>query len=209
MLFALGILFIYQYINFLYLDLFQDKNFRAKTTAEQEQNLESYKNWNVLAFIISGSLLFSFVLKILFNVLAKRKLRCDIWTLLDVACAFVNLVAVNVVSNFTVTELLNVNRKQSIDYYIILVMSMSWVRFFSYLLVNRHISPLINTLFRMVVDTFYFMVILLSYMAIMSSVFETLFIDVDDSNFGTFVLSFRSLFSAMMGDFSYDNAGNR
>lgn len=86
---------------------------------------------------------------------------------------------------------------------------MSWVRFFSYLLVNRHISPLMNTLFRMVVDTFYFMVILLSYMAIMSSVFETLFIDVDGDNFGTFVLSFRSLFSAMMGDFSYDNAGSR
>lgn len=61
----------------------------------------------------------------------------------------------------------------------------------------------------MVVDTFYFMVILLSYMAIMSSVFETLFIDVDADNFGTFVLSFRSLFSAMMGDFSYDNAGDR
>lgn len=88
-------------------------------------------------------------------------------------------------------------------------MAMSWIRFFSYLLVNRHISPLLNTLFRMIIDTFYFLVILLSYMAIMSSVFETLFIDVDNPNFGTFIISFRSLFSAMMGDFNYDNASPR
>ena len=33
-LLALGILLIYQYINFLYLDLFQNKNFRDKTTAQ-------------------------------------------------------------------------------------------------------------------------------------------------------------------------------
>ncbi len=88
-------------------------------------------------------------------------------------------------------------------------MAMSWIRFFSYLLVNRHISPLLNTLFRMIIDTFYFLVILLCYMAVMSSVFETLFIDVDNPNFGTFIISFRSLFSAMMGDFTYDNSGNR
>ena len=171
MIFALGILLVYQYINFLYLDLFQDKNFRNKTSEEQQTNLSRYKNWNVLAFLISGSLLFSFVLKLIFNVFAKRKLRCDIWTSLDVICAFVNLVSVNVVSNFSINELLNVSRKQSIDFYIILVMAFSWVRFFSYLLVNRHISPLLNTLFRMIIDTVYFLIILLAYMAIMSSIF--------------------------------------
>ncbi len=208
-LFALTILIIYQYINFLYLDLFQDKNFLNMPPATRSNNLTTYKNWNVLSFIISGSLLFSVALKMVFNLVAKRKLRFDIWTFLDAVCALVNLIAVNVVSNFTVSELLDTGRKQSIDYYIILVMSLSWIRFFSYLLVNRHISPLINTLLRMIVDTFYFMAILVSYMVIQSSVFETLFIDVDNDNFGTFFLSFRSLFSAMMGDFSYDNSGSR
>ena len=55
----------------------------------------------------------------------------------------------------------------------------------------------------MVIDTLYFLVILVCYLAIMSSVFETLYIDVDNANYGTFIKSFRSLFSAMMGDFSY------
>ena len=111
--------------------------------------------------------------------------------------------AVNVISNFTVEELSDTSRKQSIDFYIIVVIALSWLRFFSYLLVNQKISPLINTLLRMVIDTLYFLVILVCYLAIMSSVFETLYIDVDNANYGTFIKSFRSLFSAMMGDFSY------
>ena len=196
---------IYQWINFLYLDLFQKKNFSATsiTAEEREDNLKSYKSWNYLSFLISASLLFSVCLKIIFNVAAKRKLRFDVWTFFDIVCALFNLVAVNVISNFTVEELLDTGRKQSIDFYIIVVIALSWLRFFSYLLVNQKISPLINTLLRMVIDTLYFLVILVCYLAIMSSVFETLYIDVDNANYGTFIKSFRSLFSAMMGDFSY------
>ena len=59
----------------------------------------------------------------------------------------------------------------------ILVLIISWLRFFSYFLVITHISKITLTLFMMLKETLYFMLVLGSYMLLMATVFATLFRD--------------------------------
>lgn len=63
----------------------------------------------------------------------------------------------------------------------ILVLIISWFRFFSYFLVVSHISKLTITLFRMIKEAVAFMIIVCSYMLLMTAVFGTLFKSVNES----------------------------
>ena len=58
------------------------------------------------------------------------------------------------------SDIFNSHRKQTIDYYVAVVVIISWVRFFAYFLVIRSISKLINTLMKMFVDTASFVFIM-------------------------------------------------
>ena len=61
----------------------------------------------------------------------------------------------------------------------ILVLIISWLRFFSYFLVMSKISKITLTLFMMLRETINFMLILSCYMILMTTVFATLFRDSD------------------------------
>jgi hypothetical protein len=104
---------------------------------------------------------------------------------------------------------MNDSKKQVLNYYVICVTVVSWLRFFGYFLMVRLISKLLHTLFRMIVDTLSFLFLMICYFMIMSIVFTMLFQVPDPGRFGSPAVTIRTLFDAFIGMYSYlDTAPN-
>lgn len=99
--------------------------------------------------------------------------------------------------------------KDIMDYFMIIVLTASWLRFFMYFLVIRTISKLLLTLIEMVEDTLSFIFIVSCYIVIMTSIFTTFYQDVNPEKFGSLTTTIRTLFDAMMSVYNYDNMGGR
>jgi hypothetical protein len=99
----------------------------------------------------------------------------DKWTWVDTCNGLLNIVATYLIANIDPESYINPKHKDYIDYYMIVVLCISWVRFFSYFLVVKNISKLILTLLAMVSDTLSFLFIVCCFILIMASVFTTLY----------------------------------
>lgn len=125
----------------------------------------------------------------------------DIWIGLDVICALVNICAFNYIGAQTPAEIHDVLKKEKLDYYIIMVLILSWLRFFSYFLVVNNISKLTITLGRMIKEAVSFMIITVCYFLIATTVFAILFRNSPAQDvFGTLPLTFRWLFDLAVGN---------
>jgi hypothetical protein len=110
---------------------------------------------------------------------SKRKIQYDIWLFFDIISGAVNIAAFNIIGGATPDEILDINGiKRYYDYYMILVLVISWLRFFSYFLVIKSVSKVTITLFYMLYETVSFLVILSFYLILMTTVFATMFRDV-------------------------------
>lgn len=81
--------------------------------------------------------------------------------------------------------------KDIVDYFMIFVLCICWLRFFTYFLVIRDISKLLLILVAMVGDTLAFMFIMCCFILIMSSIFTTLYQDINPDKFGGLASSAR------------------
>jgi hypothetical protein len=93
------------------------------------------------------------------------------------------------------------NQKQTVDFYVALVVVLSWFRYFGYFLVIKSVSKLINTLVKMLKDTVSFMFIMVSYMLLVSSIFSTLFQEAAPERYGSISLAMRTLFDYALGNY--------
>ena len=99
----------------------------------------------------------------------------DKWSFIDLLCSFFNIICFNVIGKTKPETILDTAKKQTLDYYVIAVVIVSWLRFFGYFLVIRTISKLINTLIKMIIDAISFILIVSSYLLLMATIFTTLF----------------------------------
>lgn len=99
--------------------------------------------------------------------------------MMDLVAGIVNIAAFNSVGRSSPEKILNINNKRFFDYYMIVVLIISWLRFFSYFLVISTISKLTLTLMMMLKETLNFLFILSCYLIIITTVFATLFRDCD------------------------------
>ena len=90
-------------------------------------------------------------------------------------CSFFNIVCFNVIGKTKPETILDTAKKQTLDYYVIAVVIVSWLRFFGYFLVIRAISKLLSTLIKMIFDALSFILIVSSYLLLMATIFTTLF----------------------------------
>ena len=212
-LFALFMCGLFQYTNFQYLELFNSENFNDMTTAEKEAaiqtSIDTYQSDSLASMILTGILIMQLVLKACFNILSKRKLPADKWTVGDLIFVLVNMSALNVVSNLQPQSFMTVEDKTSIDYYMIAVVVFSWIRFFMMFLLNKHISPLLAVVGKMIKSTTSFMLIVCCFLVISASIFMTLYMDLAPEKFGTFPRSFRTMFDAMLGTYDYAGMDSR
>lgn len=221
---ALAMLVIFQYINYKYLILFSDNYLdtpasstvtKASSSASEKINriissIKEYINWNFFALFFSAALMLQLLLKILFNICSKKKkIAFDKWTIMDTLSAILNILAVELIKNLTPEDFNIPSQKDLVDYFMIIVLCICWLRFFTYFLVVRSISKLILTLIAMIGDTLSFMFILTCYILIMASVFTTLYQDVNPAEWGGLAISIRYLFDASIGQFSFSGMGDR
>lgn len=141
------------------------------------------------------------MLKILFNIFSKIKTPFDKWTFMDTFSAVLNIAAVIIISNIEPDSLLVPFYKDVVDYFMILVLVVSWLRFFTYFLVVRPISRLLLTLVAMIDDTLGFMFIVSCFILIMASLFTTLYQDTEPDMYGGLGVTIRTLFDAALGEF--------
>ena len=128
----------------------------------------------------------------------------DKWTVLDTVSALLNVVAVVLIKQLDPNIFLT-SKKEFVDYYMLLVLIVSWLRFFSYFLVWRAISKLLLTLIRMLGDTLVFLFLVSCFILIMSSVFATLYQDNDPAGYGGLAITVTTLFNGVVAQYSYDD----
>jgi hypothetical protein len=138
-------------------------------------SIQQYVDWNLWALLLSSALIFQHALKVWFNIFSNLRIGFDKWNIMDTLSAVLNIVAVLLIKRVDPTVFLNPKMKDLLDYFMLLVLTVSWLRFFSYFLVWRAISKLLLTLIRMIGDTLVFMFLVSCFILIMSSVFATLY----------------------------------
>lgn len=94
--------------------------------------------------------------------------------------------------------------KEIIDYFMVLVLVVTWLRFFVYFLVVRKISKLILTLVAMIGDTLSFLFLVCCFILITASVFTTLYQESSPEKFNNLTLTIRTLYDAALGNYDYD-----
>ena len=119
-----------------------------------EDCIIEYNKINFLGSIMSSALGFHLMEKVIFNCFANKKLTLDTWTIIDFVSAALNLFCFNVIGSVTPELIMDKTQKEVLNYYVICVTLVSWLRFFGYFLMVRIISKLLHTLFRMLLDTF-------------------------------------------------------
>jgi hypothetical protein len=135
----------------------------------------------------------------LYNICGKKKISFDKWTIMDSLSAILNIAAVQLIQRIQPQNLLISKWKDIVDYFMIFVLCVSWLRFFTYFLVIRDISKLLLILVAMIGDTLAFMFIVCCFILIVSSVFTTLYQDVNPEKYGGLAISARYLFDAAIG----------
>ena len=90
----------------------------------------------------------------------------DKWTIIDIVTAFMNLICFNTIGNITPSQILDPSQKQTFDYYVIVVIMLSWIRFFSYFLVVKSVSKLLMIIFNIFIKIMTFNFVLFSIVLI-------------------------------------------
>jgi hypothetical protein len=113
--------------------------------------------------------------------------------------AILNIGCFWVIGSVSAEQVLNPDEKMVLDYYVICVTLVSWLRFFSFFLVIRQISKLLHTLFRMLSDTLGFIFLISCYFTMAATGFTTFFQQIEPENFGSVTLSLKTLYNAFIG----------
>lgn len=133
----------------------------------------------------------------------------DKWTVMDSISALLNIGAVVLISIIDPDVFTQPKTKDLIDYFMILVLCISWLRFFSYFLVVRSISKLLLTLIAMIGDTISFLFLVSCFILIMASIFTTLYQDTNPDKYGGIARTVRTLFNAVVAQYDYDDMDGR
>lgn len=194
---------LFQYINFIYLSLFKLDDFTGFTENSQiliaQEKIRDYNKVNYYGTIFSATLVLHLFSKLLFNLCVDVKMPLDKWSAIDLLCSFFNIICFNMIGKTSPEVIIDLKRKQSLDYYVICVVIVSWLRFFGYFLVVRSVSKLINTLIRMISDAVSFILIVSSYLLLMSTIFTTLFQSAMPDEYPDISTSIRTLYDSMLG----------
>ena len=95
---------------------------------------------NYLGTLFSALLAFHLVTKAIFNLFAEIKIPLDYWTIVDFLCSLFNIVCFNVIGDTTPETIISTKSKMILDYYLLAVLIVGWVRFFSYFLVVKRVA---------------------------------------------------------------------
>jgi len=132
-----------------------------------QKNYEDYEFYRPIYFGLNMSLVYSFFLKIMFNVFAashkREKIPIDKWTQAEIFCAVVSLLMMYLLMNTSVENLMNHDYKNYLDYLICALSLIQFSRFFLYYLVINSVSRMLLTLIGMLVSCIPFIVLFVTF----------------------------------------------
>ena len=213
---ATAIVLVFQYINYSYLNLFTKRRY-SFTDDYQEQltiignNLHDYRFLATMGTTLSISYFISFLGRIIYNSYSRRKIFFDLWLLFDLLACVVNLVTFNIIASSSPETMLVEEKKRFYDYYMIVVLIISWLRFFSYFLVINRISKVTLTLIMMLKETLNFLLILGCYLILMTTIFATLFRDCqteDAQDYKELMPTLRALIDYFLANYKNKQMAN-
>ena len=108
---ASGIVIIFQYINYSYLNLFTAQRYEftdvyAERVAIIETNLQQYRILNTIGTALSISYFLSFIGRVIYNHFSRRKISFDLWLMFDLLAGVVNVAAFNNIAASTPESML-------------------------------------------------------------------------------------------------------
>ena len=171
-----------------------------------KDKLIEYKRVNFYGTIFSATLVLHLITKFMFNLFVEVKIPLDKWSMIDLVCSLFNIICFNIIGKTKPESIIDPAKKETLDYYVIAVVIVSWLRFFGYFLVIRSISKLLSTLIKMLFDAISFVLIMTSYLLLMGTIFTTLFSKPMPEKYGTISISLRTLYDALMGTYTYVDA---
>lgn len=74
----------------------------------------------------------------------------DLWIVFDLITGIANLVAFKMINSASPANLIDQTEKRNLDYYMNVIVVMSWIRYFTYFLVINSIAKATLTLARMI-----------------------------------------------------------
>lgn len=136
------------------------------------------------------------------------KTKTDLWAIIDILAAVSNFTILLLNNYLTPESIRDTEQKRISDYQQIVVMVITWFRFFGLFLLIPKVSKLLLTLLRMVMDTISFTFIIVCFTLIMATAFTIRFAEADPDFYGNILLSMRSLFDLMVTNWFYRDLGN-
>eukprot|EP00347_Sterkiella_histriomuscorum_P007582 403348366 len=180
---ATVIVAVFQYINYLYMNLFTARRYIELVTVEEQlavmsNSLRQYKEINF---------------RIIYNYFSLKKIDLDLWIIFDLAAGIANIFAFNIIGNSPPEAFLDQQQKWTLDYYMNAILIISWLRYFSYFMIISPIAKVTLTLFKMLFETISFFIIAICYLCLMTTIFIMLFKDAGTED----AYGYRNLLSTM------------
>lgn len=97
--------------------------------------------------------------------------------------------------------------KDLLDWMEVALILLQWIRFYAFFFMISELSKMILTFISMIIGTMSFMFLVFSYLILFSTIFTTLFQDINPGVYGTFVITSRNMFDGLMASYSYKGFG--
>ena len=190
---------IYQYINYLYLVLFNKQMLQKIVKTENakvpmcglpgydacpgdaamltvlEANFNVFKRWSSIGILISIASLLSVICQFAFNVFSEQNVPFDKWSKLDLLNSITNVFVLQFFNILESKDFINDSLRYTIILLNVAMVLVSWIRFIGFFLVINKMSVLLMTLSKMITNCITFLFIDFCYMLMMVPVFGILF----------------------------------
>jgi hypothetical protein len=156
--------------------------------------------------IAAVSLIFYVFTKFVFNKFTEIKLPLDKWSKVDIVCSVTNIVAFGLLSQLTPDALQDPGGGK-VFYNVLMILSTlaAWARLAATALLMPAFAILLLTTYTMITHTASFLLVILLYMIVISSVAVCLFQE-SATAYSSFVYAARCMFDALIGPFGWSIA---
>lgn len=92
------------------------------------KNITDYQLWNMYGIIISIGMMWYVITKFIFNIFATVKLPLDMWSKIDIFCAFTNISCFIYLNTIPQEAILDIDKKVIFNIMMTLTVIATWMR---------------------------------------------------------------------------------
>ena len=130
-----------------------------------KEKLELFKSYRFNQYAISAVILLNYLFRQYFNFRTEgNAIETDVFVKLDILFALVSLGVFQYITTHDYTDLVDEVKKNTIDWYVTLVIMLIWSRMFIFFLVVPSVSKMLLTLIAMIYDVQSFFMVMVAYL---------------------------------------------